>query len=78
MKIGERELEIIEYLQEKGKETYVQLLVMFSPTIRSPKGKAYRQFNTVEDRLLRMREKGLIAIEDDGLRTVRLTVSTSD
>lgn len=70
-KIGARELEIVEYLQEKGEESYTQLLVIFSPVNHAIGGRTYNQYNICEDRLRRMQKKGLIVIEG---RTVRLAV----
>lgn len=69
-KIGQRELEIIEYLQQKGEAAYAQLLEMFSPTVRNPTGKEYLQYEICADRLRRMVGKGFI--ETDG-KIVRLT-----
>ena len=73
IKIGPRELEIVEHLQRNGQVNYAQLLVDFSP-VACVGGKTYSQYSVLEDRLLRMQKKGLIVIEKKAPRTVRLTI----
>lgn len=73
VKIGNKEIEIIEHLQRNKQETYAQLLVDFSPTACIG-GKTYSQYSVMEDRLLRMQKKGLIVIEKKVPRLVRLAV----
>jgi hypothetical protein len=64
-KIGARELEIIEYLQERGEVSYGRLLTDFVPL------PSYDTHSTM-NRLERMVEKGLIQIVND--KTVRLAI----
>lgn len=65
-KIGTRELEILEYLQENKEASYSEVVAKFSsPTERT---------DVIEDRIYRMKDKGYITIEqgDYGSLVVRL------
>ncbi len=66
-KIGKRELEIIEYLQQRGKQSYAQIAAEFAPIRRG-----LPEYNVIDRRLDRMEMKGYILVEHDGRKMIRL------
>jgi hypothetical protein len=67
IKIGPRELEIINYLEEHGETTYAQIAAEFSPTVRG-----CPQYSVIDRRLDRMEQKGFILVGHNGRKTIKL------
>jgi hypothetical protein len=66
-KIGARELEILNYLEEHGETTYAQIVAEFAPTVRG-----CFQYGVMDRRLERMEQKGFILIGHNGRKTIKL------